>query len=300
MAPIAQHREDIAITPRKVSFDWTGVPVHFIPGEPFASHGINALHILLPVGENWFCRTYAEALPYLEDGTPLKRDVVAFMRQEAMHSRAHQAVQDYFAQQGVETRPATAFFERQFNAILGDKVYGLFTPKSERMKRWWLTEKLGTIAAIEHFTCVLSVWLFEHSKLEEAGADPTMLDLFRWHCAEEIEHRNVAYDLAIHMTGGKRGALIRAMLRTLPGFYIAVYRANHALRLQDKSYTGKGWFVPQWARASKAGLLPGIGWLTASTKRWFTRHYDPQTEADTQTALDYFETSPVLAKMAAE
>ncbi len=292
-----QPRDEITITPRKVEFDWKGVPAHFIPNEPFASHGINALHILLPAGENWFCKVYAETLPFLDDAPELKRDVIGFMRQEAMHSRAHQAVQAYFAEVGLETRPTTAIVEKEFNTILGDKVFGLFTPKSDRMKRWWLNEKLAVIAAIEHFTCVLSVWLFEHSKLEEAGADPTMLDLFRWHCAEEIEHRNVAYDLALHMTGGKRGALIRGMLRTLPGFYFAIYRANRALRKADKSYSGTGWFVLQWRAAAKRGLLPGIGWVTASTKRWFSKKYDPNIEADTQIALDYFENSPVLARM---
>ena len=297
--PNSQRRDAITITPRKVAFDWQDVPMHFIPDEPFASQGINALHILLPAGENWFCKVYAEAIPYLEDAPGLKEDAIAFMRQEAMHSRAHQSVQAYFAHNGIETRPLTAVIEKQMNRQLGDKVFGLFTPRSERMKRWWLTERLGIIAAIEHFTCVLSVWLFEEAKLKDAGGDPTMLDLFHWHCAEEIEHRNVAFDIAMHMAGGSHWARWRGMIGTIPMFYILIRRCHKALRKQDPYFRSapRVRFLKEWKKAEEKGLLPGFVWTLSTTRRWFSKKYDPNIEADTQTALDYFERSPVLARM---
>jgi len=296
---MTQARDPIDITPRKVAFDWSGVPLHFIPDEPFASHGINALHILLPAGENWFCKVYAEAIPYLDDAPQLKKDAMAFMRQEAMHSRAHQAVQAYFAENGIETRGMTDYIEKRFDRDMGEKVFGLFTPRSERMKRWWLAEKLAVIAAIEHFTCVLSVWLFEQSKLKDAGADPTMLDLFHWHCAEEIEHRNVAFDLALHMSGGSHWPRWRGMITTVPMFYYLIRKCHAELRRQDPHFRRQGRvrFMQEWKQAEDKGLLPGFAWAFKTTFRWFTKKYDPNSEADTQTALDYFKTSPVLARM---
>lgn len=38
------------IAPRRVSFDWSRTPRHWIPGEPTATHVINVLHLLLPAG----------------------------------------------------------------------------------------------------------------------------------------------------------------------------------------------------------------------------------------------------------
>ncbi|WP_256090558.1 metal-dependent hydrolase, partial [Actinacidiphila rubida] len=37
--------------------------------------------------------------------------------------------------------------------------------------------------------------------LDEAGTDEVMLDLLRWHGAEEVEHRAVAFDMYQHAGG---------------------------------------------------------------------------------------------------
>ena len=58
-----------------------------------------------------------------------------------------------------------------------------------RLQRGWLYLRLTDIAALEHFTVVLGEWLIQNRGLDYAGADPMMLDLLRWHGAEEIEHR---------------------------------------------------------------------------------------------------------------
>lgn len=76
------------LIPRKVRFDWSDTPVDWIPGHPFASHFINEINLLLPAGEFWFCRLYNQALPLVTD-EKLKHDVQMFVRQEAMHARAH-------------------------------------------------------------------------------------------------------------------------------------------------------------------------------------------------------------------
>lgn len=40
----------VALHPRNVKFDWTSLPLVWIPGEVFASHYISVLHLLLPEG----------------------------------------------------------------------------------------------------------------------------------------------------------------------------------------------------------------------------------------------------------
>jgi predicted metal-dependent hydrolase len=38
---------------------------------------------------------------------------------------------------------------------------------------------------------VLGQWVIQNRGLDYAGTDPVMLDLSRWHDAEEIEHRSL-------------------------------------------------------------------------------------------------------------
>ena len=63
-----------ALQPRKVAFDWSNTPLEWIPGQPFVSHFINEINLLLPAGEFWFCRLYNQALPHVQDDK-LREDV---------------------------------------------------------------------------------------------------------------------------------------------------------------------------------------------------------------------------------
>ncbi len=53
----------IPLKARKVSFSWEGTPLHWVPGEPFTSHIMNVLHLLLPEGERWFVHVFQQVLP---------------------------------------------------------------------------------------------------------------------------------------------------------------------------------------------------------------------------------------------
>ncbi len=64
---------------------------------------MNVLHMLLPSGELWFCRLYNKALPLVSDAR-LRDDVQGFIRQEAMHSRAHDgAIQRYLSRFDIDS-----------------------------------------------------------------------------------------------------------------------------------------------------------------------------------------------------
>ena len=76
--------------------------MHWIPGDPFSTHVLNVLHLLLPAGEEWFVETFKEALPLIED-EQLRDDVVGFIGQEAMHANAHTGV--LVASEGERSRP---------------------------------------------------------------------------------------------------------------------------------------------------------------------------------------------------
>ena len=39
------------LVPRKVQFDWEKTPLDWIPNQPFASHFINEINMILPAGD---------------------------------------------------------------------------------------------------------------------------------------------------------------------------------------------------------------------------------------------------------
>ena len=63
----------VQIQARKVAFDVSASPLHWIPGHPVASHMISLLNVVLPAAERWFVATYSEALPLVKD-RPLESD----------------------------------------------------------------------------------------------------------------------------------------------------------------------------------------------------------------------------------
>jgi predicted metal-dependent hydrolase len=69
-------------------FDFTRSPLHWITGEPFASHAISGLNLILPLAERGFVAMFRRALPYAAD-PEIREQMVGFMGQESMHVETH-------------------------------------------------------------------------------------------------------------------------------------------------------------------------------------------------------------------
>nr|WP_202819178.1 metal-dependent hydrolase [Actinosynnema sp. ALI-1.44] len=277
--------ENLALRPRDVRFDWAALPAHWIPGEPFATHMFNVMHLLLPEGERWFVEVFKEALPLITDER-LREDVVGFIGQEAMHASAHQGAQDHLLQHGIDPAPYVRQLEWFFRERLDRPDGG----------RRWLVARLAVIAAVEHMTAFLGHWVLNSPKLDEAGADATMLDLLRWHGAEEVEHRAVAYDLFAHVDGGFVNR-VAAMAIGFPALVWLWIRGVRYLMTVDPRCKGKA----RWrdlVRAGRKGLLPTVPYLVASILRYFKPGYHPSQEGSTSQAVAYLASSP--AALAAE
>jgi predicted metal-dependent hydrolase len=278
------------IKPRRVSFEWTPTPLRWIPGEPVAAHIIDVLHLLLPAGERWFVHVYKQVLPLIEDER-LKADVKGFMGQEAVHSRAHAAVLDHLRDNGLDPDPFTRRIEWLFNKLLGDESMRLIP------RRRWLLERVAIIAAIEHYTAVLGAWILDSPALDAAEADPTMLDLLRWHGAEEVEHRSVAFDV-FREVSNSWFARLRTMVVSAAAMAYLWRRGMRYLCAADPTYTGP---LPKFAdfrRAAKKGLLPMPSLLVFAIPRYCKASYHPSQEADTAVALEYLARSPAATAAA--
>ncbi|MEW2358217.1 metal-dependent hydrolase [Spirillospora sp. NPDC029432] len=277
--------ENIVLRARDVRFDWSDVPLHWIPGDPAATHLINVLHLLLPAGEEWFVRVFTQALPHVRDER-LKQDVLGFIGQEAVHAASHDAVLDHLVEQGLDVRPFVRQIEFMFEGLLGDRDLD-----GDRA-RVWLNERVAIIAAIEHFTGVLGDWILNAGALDRAGAHPMMLDLLRWHGAEEVEHRHVAHDMFMHLDGSYP-ARVRAMAQVCVMFASLWQRGHRFMMARDPLVKGrpKGG-LHHLRRAGRAGLTPDRKMVAASVVRYLKRSYSPLNEGSTSQALAYLASSP--------
>ena len=142
------------------------------------SQFFNALSVFFPVGERFFIssvRHYRGGIRSAE----LRRAVTAFIGQEAMHGREHEAYNRLLADAG---QPAAAF-EHLVGNLLG--LLQKTTPAS------W---QLSATIALEHFTAILADRLLDDRGMLD-GADSAFRSLWLWHALEETEHKAVAYDV---------------------------------------------------------------------------------------------------------
>lgn len=285
---------------RRVNFDLSSTPLHWIPDDAFSTHLINGIHMLLPAGELWFCRVYNQALPLVTDPV-LREDVKGFIRQEAIHARAHQTGQAYLQAHGLDTGPYTAKAHALFEQVLGDTPLGMPALGNITSVEHWLVLRVGLIAAIEHFTGVLGQWAMDNTSWDKA--DPVMADLFRWHLAEEVEHRTVAFDLYEHLCATRAGfyvsrqALMALIFPLFIGFLLGGYRAM--ARQDPDPKVRRQANLPFWRQlllveriGQRTGNIPSMSFLIAATLRWIAPGFHPIHEGNTQQALDYLARSP--------
>lgn len=277
----------VQIQARNVAFETADKPMSWIPGHPVASHVVNLLNILLPAGERWFIETFNEALPLIKD-PKLADDVRGFIGQEAMHAEAHDTVMnDYLVNSGMNVTPLLDQVEFVFEEILAPAK-----TTDPRRKMNNLIERLWFIAAVEHYTAVLGDFVL-NCTWDHYDADPVMVDLFRWHGAEEVEHRSVAHEVAMYFRNSYFDR-IRAMSVVAVLMYVFFQRGMRFLVKSDPQLK-LGWWKSQRLRMrdSKLGLLPKYrNLLLTQTLVYFKPNYSPEDMGSTAQAVAYLAASP--------
>ncbi|NDK88209.1 metal-dependent hydrolase [Gordonia desulfuricans] len=277
----------VEIHARNVAFDWTRSPLHWIPGFPVASNFVSAFNLMLPEGERWFVQTFNEALPLIRD-EELLAAMRGFIGQEAMHAEAHDhVIWEFLDQHGIDPRPFVAQMEWLFRKLLAPKAG---TEPAAAQKD--LIERLWLIAALEHYTALLGDFALNSAWVEHA-ADPTMVDLYTWHGAEEVEHRAVAHDVAVYFGDSyiRRG---RAMLVVLPTLFAVLLRGYRFMQHSDPVTREYGFVRRQieYRRAVRAGVLPRLSRIALATFSYFRPGFHPDEIGSTAQAVAYLASSP--------
>jgi predicted metal-dependent hydrolase len=159
------------------------------------------------------------------------------------------------------------------------------------------------VATVEHMTCVLGKYALYNKKWAELGADPNMLDLVKWHGAEEIEHRTVAFDLYRHLGGGYISRYYQSVIVIAAVLGLWVDGAAHIMgqdpRFADKKPAFyKPWIWREWANIAQSDnrLMPHPLWLVSQQLGYLMPWYDPVHEAKTEDAIAYLDQSPAAKR----
>jgi hypothetical protein len=278
--------ERLVLEARDVEFDWAKLPFHYVPGEPFTTHVLNVLHLLLPAGEEFFVDVFKQILPLIKDDQ-LRLDVQGFIGQEAMHSQTHSGVLDYFAANGIDLTPFTDQINWLFGKLLGDR------PRwSLRRRRSWLLERVSMVAAIEHYTAILGEWILDSPQHDVIGTDPVMLDMLRWHGAEEVEHKAVAFDVMKHLRAGY-WRQVRTQLVVTPMMLLMWVRGVRFMYAVDPQVPAGA--KPHWwnyLTAARRGLLPGPLNFVRVIGAYYLPRFHPSQLGGIERAVDYLAVSP--------
>ena len=189
-----------------------------------------------------------------------------------------------------------------FTKVLADKPL-TFIPVPGPLEHQWDLFRLGIIATVEHMTCVLGKYVLYNKKWEELGADANMLDLVKWHGAEEIEHRTVAFDLYRHLGGGYISRYYQSLIVIAAVIGLWVDGAAHIMR-QDPRFADKKpalykpWIWREWVRIAQTDnrLMPHPLWLVSQQLGYLMPWYDPVHEAKTEDAIAYLDKSPAAKR----
>jgi len=175
------------ITVRTMKFDVPG-SAEFHPlcvaGSSVLSYTHLAMGLYVAYLEPFFVKSLRRVLDQIRDEA-LREDADRFSLQEAQHYRRHMDFNKVVFAHGYPG------LEERVEALKRD-FEGFLANKTDRFR-------IGYIEGFESYTTqfalrVLASGLYDHRRTaREAG------DLFKWHMLEEVEHRNVAFDVYQHL-----------------------------------------------------------------------------------------------------
>ena len=194
-----------------------------VPADPIFSHFLSALSAAFPNGEDFFVQSVRNYRDRISGDPELKARVKGFIGQEAMHGREHRTINEVLAARGYPT-------EAQDAALLR---------AAERLQQLPQSLQLATTAASEHFTSVLAIAvLTDPETVDTLFPDPDLRLLIQWHALEELEHKDVAFDLLRNVT---RSEVVRAAGLGIAaiGFGVPIVAGYASALWRDRRHLGR-------------------------------------------------------------
>jgi predicted metal-dependent hydrolase len=173
---------------RKPAYDYSASMPRWCRTYPEYSQIVNVASLTLPYLEPYLNTVMRRAQNQLGPEHPLNADIALFCKQEAAHYLQHDAYNQALRNAGyTRLSEYEARFRAHFDRLL-----------EERSLKFNCAYSLG----FESIGPIYAEWWFEQTDDVMAGADPSVVSLWKWHLAEEFEHRTVAWDVFQTLFGG--------------------------------------------------------------------------------------------------
>ena len=173
------------------------------------TYAMLALSAMFPAGERFFIQSVRKSRqdPKAKHDLDLQKQITNFIAQEAIHTREHIHFNQYFpineiriAELEQKTDDAIQLLSQLVSNLFGQ--FGISKQESD----------LFLTAALEHCTATISAQFLTSPKFNQLIQDPEILKFWVWHAIEEMEHKNVAFDLLEKVSkGSKKYYVLRAM-----------------------------------------------------------------------------------------
>lgn len=211
--------------------------------------------------EPFLVKSMRRVLDRIEDAE-LRENVDRFSRQEAQHYMQHERFNAAILDQGYPGLQA------RFDRLKADFESFL----ANRSDKWCV----GFVEGFEALTTQMALQSLRELRRQHPRTDPRFAALFEWHMAEEIEHRNVAFDIYEHLYGDY---LFRAKMCWIAQCHILKFITDcmKIMTPTDVERRGVSYRV--------TGVQRSLVWLVSAPKMlktmtpWYTPHdYDvPET-----------------------
>lgn len=203
-----------------------GVPLNWAGRSSLQNHVLNTLSLMFPDGERFFIRSVKHFSDEISD-EQFQKDIRTFIGQESQHGRAHERFNDAVSEKAGDM----GWFLKLFTV----PTFEVLEPFLMRFRsKVFKSFALSVTAAAENMTAGFADMLFSSDQLERIRRDD-IRELFKWHAAEEIEHRDLAYDLFMKVDGSYMMRMAgMSFAYGIIALYVAVGTAYFISR--DKNY----------------------------------------------------------------
>lgn len=243
------------ITVRRMDFEFHDIPRYWFDNNVLLTHLHNAMSVTFPEGERFFVESVRAYRDRITDPV-LQKEVGAFIGQEAMHSKEHEAFNRYLETLGLDIAGIEQQVLKNINFTRAN-----CTPDV----------KLAITCALEHFTAIMAEQILGNPELMQR-MHPDMLKLWAWHAIEETEHKGVAFDVYKALVNDE--ALRRSVMRRVTFFFI--YRNTKfmlkLLREDGQLFKPSVWYKGVTALWGKNGYFRGM-W--ASYREYYRADFHP-------------------------
>ncbi|MCC6708197.1 MAG: metal-dependent hydrolase [Gammaproteobacteria bacterium] len=253
------------MTVRRPAFAYPSpMPGHWNPQRPEFSHIVNAASLAMPYLEPYLIKSMRAARERINDAQ-LQKDLDEYVAQESMHFSQHRRFNDTLQARGYRCIEA-------LQARLAADYAQLAATRS-------LEFNLAYAEGFESMALAIGEMLIEDREHLFGASEGSVASLVLWHFVEEIEHKNVAFDVFEHVAGG--------YFRRVYGF---LYATTHIFMLTRGGYHAlleeDGLWQNLRSRLALARVLTRIfRKLTPRLLRILVPGYSPRQVADPPWAL---------------